>query len=177
MFKRFNLWFLAGFFLFVFFSYNVYVRNTSLSLSFANYSPGGQNNSLVGIRPSSIKIDSLDINLPLVPATIDNGKWPSTKSGVSILTQSVVPGEKGNAVLYGHNWPNILGDLDKIRTNDLIIIKYSDNSEKIFTVEFTQEVWPDQTHILNPTQDSRLTIFTCSGFLDRKRFVATAILK
>ena len=43
-------------------------------------------------------------------------------------------------------------------------------------IEYTQVVTPDQTHILAPSDDRRVTLYTCTGFLDRKRFVVTATL-
>ena len=82
----------------------------------------------------------------------------------------------GNSVLYGHNFPSILGSLTKIKPNDKIEIIMSNGEKKIFTVKYTSIVGQDQTHILSQTKDARITVYTCTGFLDTKRFVATAIL-
>lgn len=126
--------------------------------------------------PVRIIVKGLSIDLPVVPSRINGGSWETTSEGVSYLVTSPVPGETGNSILYGHNWNNLLGDLVRIRPGDKITVVYKDTSKKTFTVELTGVVTPDQTHILSPTKDKRITLYTCTGFMDSKRFVATAIL-
>ncbi|MBI3341892.1 sortase, partial [Candidatus Curtissbacteria bacterium] len=46
------------------------------------------------------------------------------------------------------------------------IVKYQVSDEK--------EVTPESIDIINATTDSRLTVYTCSGFLDSARFVVIA---
>lgn len=128
------------------------------------------------ITPVRITIPSLNIDNGIYPARIDNGKWEATKEGVSYLSSSPVPGSAGNSILYGHNFQSILGNLTKIKPGDKIEILMSDGEKKIFKVKFTSVVDPDQTHILSQTADNRITLYTCTGFLDSKRFVATATL-
>jgi LPXTG-site transpeptidase (sortase) family protein len=124
--------------------------------------------------PVSIAIPSLNISLPVYPATIENGKWQDTKNGVSYLTSSSVPGTGGNSILYGHNWPALLGNLTKIKPGDKIFVTVFEQGTQVYTVNYITVVTPDQTHILDTTSDSRLTLYTCTGFLDSKRFVVTA---
>lgn len=128
-------------------------------------------------NPKYIEIKSLDISLPIEPAVIKNGQWESTAKGISYLTSSPLPGEKGNSILYGHNWSNLLGRLPNIKTGDKIIIHFDNGSLKTFTTEYTITVTPDQTHILLPSNDNRITLYTCTGLLDSKRFVAIAVTK
>lgn len=128
------------------------------------------------ISPVRITIPSLNIDNGIYPARIDNGKWEATKEGVSYLSSSPVPGSAGNSILYGHNFQSILGNLTKIKPGDKIEILMSDGEKKIFKVKFTSVVDPDQTHILSQTADNRITLYTCTGFLDSQRFVATATL-
>lgn len=131
--------------------------------------------STVDITPVVLSIPSLDIELPIIPTTLKDGNWQATGEGVSYLITSPPPGETGNSIMYGHNWPNLLGSLTRVKPGEIIRIDYSDGSARIFEVEFTSIVTPNQTHILNQTQDKRLTLYTCTGFLDTKRFVVTAI--
>ena len=152
-------------------------RSTPNRLSFATSSVGEEISVSTLKIPVRISIERLNISLPIIGTTLAGGKWTATDRGVSYLTSTPVPGEKGNSVLYGHNWPNLLGRLVRITPGDLIEIQLSDGSLRRFRVEFTTTVTPNQTHILAQTDDMRLTIYTCTGFLDRQRFVATAILE
>lgn len=128
------------------------------------------------VTPVRIIIPTLGIDQGIYGARITNGKWESTKQGVSYLSSSAVPGDSGNSILYGHNFPSLLGNLPKIKPGDKIEVELSNGEKKVFLVEYTSVVTPDQTHILNETKDSRITLYTCTGFLDSKRFVATALL-
>jgi sortase (surface protein transpeptidase) len=127
------------------------------------------------VRPVALKIDTLSINLPVIPAEISSTQWETTTKGVSFLKTSALPGEVGNSVMYGHNWPNLLGKITSIKNGDTIQVLLSSGETRIFKVVLTQEVFPDQTSVLGNTEDVRLTIYTCVGFLDSKRFVVVAI--
>lgn len=128
------------------------------------------------IEPIGIKMNSVDISLPVIPSQIISNKWEATTKGVSYLQTSAIPGEKGNSILYGHNWSNLLGNLKRVKPGDEIVIIFSDNSSKLFYVEFITEVSPNETSILNSSSDERITVYTCSGFLDNKRLVVVAKL-
>jgi len=128
----------------------------------------------LGGEPIVLAISDLEIYLPVVPANSTRGKWETTTKGVSYLTNSVRPGEIGNSIFYGHNWNNLLGNLTLAVPGQVIEIIFSDGSQKRFVVTHTQEVTSSQTQILNNSEDKRMTLYTCSGFLDTKRFVVTA---
>lgn len=136
------------------------------------------------VVPTSIEIEDLALALPIIgneltpsKSGLTDNKWPISGSGVVYLTNTPIPGEPGNSVLYGHNWPNILGRLTRIKPGSVISIGFSDGQRRQFIVKYTQEVTPDQTHILAPTDDRRITLYTCTGFFDQKRFVVTAVLE
>ncbi|MBI2621982.1 MAG: sortase [Candidatus Levybacteria bacterium] len=161
-------------FLFLFFGfYLVTQRYSPKTLEFKNLEV--KNSIQADVRPVRIAIPSLGIEVPIYPSSINNGKWESTTKGVSYLSSSPVPGETGNSILYGHNFSTLLGSLPKIKPGEKIEITLSSGEKKVFTVRYTSIVDPTQTHILNQTEDSRITIYTCTGFLDSKRFVATAL--
>lgn len=128
------------------------------------------------VAPTSLDIPSLSLTLPVASEELQGNKWPLSDRGVVYVANTPLPGEIGNSIIYGHNWPNILGKLPKIRPGWTIEVGFSDGSRRRFIVEYTQEVTPDQTHVLAPTGDKRITLYTCSGFLDRKRFVTVALL-
>lgn len=127
------------------------------------------------LAPVRLEIPDLGVNLPVFPATITEGEWETTKNGVSFLTSSSVPGTRGNSVFYGHNTPNLLGKLSRIQPGSRLVVAGQDGSQITYTVLFTATVTPNQTHILDQTEDERLTIFTCAGLFDQKRFVAVAV--
>lgn len=143
-----------------------------LSRGFENYR--GQISSVNA--PKSFVIPSLTISLPVMPASIQNGKFETTKNGVSYLASSAEPGKTGNAIFYGHNYANLLGKLHQIKPGDLVEIGLDTNKKVTYTIEYTARVGPDQVHILEQTNDKRITIYTCTGFLDSKRFVAVGKL-
>jgi sortase A len=144
------------------------IRVSFKSVSITQASPPSQ------IRPTGIKIPRISVSLPIVSTKIINGQWQDSKTGVAHLETSPIPGQTGNSILYGHNWSNLLGRLNLLRSGDEIEIVFDDQTSKKFLVTYTQIVTPDQVSILNPTKDVRLTLYTCTGFLDSKRFVVVA---
>lgn len=164
-----------GFFCLLISLYFTYQRYSPVRLSFQNI-PSSVKHSAKEI-PTEIFIKNLHLDLPIIQSKISNGKWEATTKGVSFLNSSPIPGEKGNSILYGHNFPNLLGNLQQVKPGDEVQIVMNDKSVRSFIVEYTSIVTPDQTHILSQTLDKRITLYTCTGFLDSKRFVVTAILK
>lgn len=156
-------------------SFLLWERNNPTRLSFETYKSTNYINS--NIIPVRIKIKSIGVNLPIVPATIDNNEWKTSKHAVSYLSNSPIPGKKGNSVLYGHNWNTLLGNLNKLKPGEQIEIEYSNGTSVIFSVNTMGVVTPDQTHVLSPSNDVRITLYTCTGFLDSKRLVVTALLE
>lgn len=129
------------------------------------------------VYPVRLVIESIGVDLPIHDAEISENKWSDTKSGVSYLLSSPLPGEKGNSIIYGHNWPGLLGSLPQVTPGDRIDVIFSDGSVRSFEVEYTTIVDPSQTGVLASSKQKRLTVYTCTGFLDSKRFVATAVLE
>jgi len=152
-------------------------RVTPKRLSFDIKELGGVNNLKSNFIPTALAIPDLEIYLPIYPALVTNGRWEATFKGVSYLTSTPIPGQIGNSVFYGHNWKSLLGNLTKAKPGQKIEIYFSDGRALIFKITHTQIVAPSQTKILEQTEDRRITLYTCSGFLDRKRFVVTAILQ
>lgn len=158
----------------VYTGYLVYVRIVPSSLAFSDQPQvvtADQQNV-----PRLLIIEELSILLPIAQARVEDEIWQTNPDGISYLATTPVPGEIGNSILYGHNWPNRLGRLNHIKPGMEIIVVLSNGTKKSFKVEHTQVVTPDQTHILSTTNDRRITLFTCTGFFDSKRLVVTALL-
>ncbi|MEK9200755.1 MAG: sortase [Patescibacteria group bacterium] len=127
------------------------------------------------VHAASLKIPALDLDLPVSEGEVKDNRWPtSTKSLIHVSTTKL-PGTPGNSIIYGHNWKSQLGDLDKVKVGDTISVTLTDGSVKDFSVSQIVEVSPDQSDLLQDTIDTRLTLYTCSGFLDSKRLVVVAI--
>ena len=184
--KKFLSWFfiVSGILSFAASAVLFWQRTTPQGLSFdinENFNPSSvsfsSTPSAVSFRPLSLTIRDVGIYLSIYPASIEGGKWETTDKGVSYLVSSPIPGEIGNSIFYGHNWPNLLGNLIKVKKGQEIEIWFDNNMRRRFVVESVREVTPDQTHVLLKTDDKRVPIYTCIGFLDRKRFVVSAVLK
>lgn len=150
-------------------------RTTPRRLSFNLKTSPPTEKNISPLEPKTLIIKDLGIKLPISPSQVKKGKWEASTKGVSYLSTSPIPGEVGNSILYGHDWPNLLGNLVKIKPGQEVEILFNDGSTEKFTVKITQTVTPEQTNILAPSNDQRITLYTCIGFLDRKRFAVTAI--
>lgn len=124
--------------------------------------------------PRRLIIKSAGIDVLISPAEINDRVWSYSDRGVSYLITTPLPGEMGNSVIYGHNWNSILGNLDKVEVGDTIDISYQDGMKQ-FKVAFIQIVSPDNVSVIKATNDTRITLFTCTGFLDSKRLVVSAL--
>jgi len=124
--------------------------------------------------PRILEIPSINIKLNVVSATFSNKKWSETENNLGYLETSALPGTNGNSIFYGHNRTSVLGRLNKIKVGDTVQITSGDGTSSKFVVYDFFEVTPDQTHILNTSETPKITIYTCSGFFDTKRFVVLA---
>lgn len=154
-------------------------RNNPNRLKFSDFNESAVESRFTlngeGKRPVRISIPQINVDQKIIPAEKTTDKWPTTSEGVSYLTSSPSPGDIGNSIMYGHNWASILKDLPKVAPGQKITVYYDDGSHLDFTIKYTQTVKPTQVDILGNTEDRRITLYTCTGFLDRDRFVVTAI--
>lgn len=163
-----------GMILLFFGGYLVFERYDPRRLEFRNFE--SQTEFSAQVYPVRIIIPSLNIDLNIFPAKITKGRWEATTKGVSYLASSPIPGSLGNSILYGHNFSNLLGSLVKAKPGEEIEIFFNDKTKKTFMIKYAQVVSPSQTSVLAQTQDRRMTLYTCTGFLDSQRFVVTAFL-
>ena len=121
--------------------------------------------------PIRLSIDSVNIDSSITTTKDD---WIYPADSLVYLQNTALPGNTGNAVIYGHNFKSLLGDLNKTTLGDTIKVELANGKVLNYRITNKYNVTSDQTHILNQTKDSRLTLFTCSGFLDSKRLVVIA---
>lgn len=122
-------------------------------------------------KPVKIYIPKLERTLDISDGYVKNNRWKVATSGVSYLTTSGQIGKVGNAVIYGHNTAGILGELWRVQNGDFIEV--TDQGGRVYKYEIFErkEIKSSEVDILNQTGDTRLTVYTCSGFLDSARFV------
>lgn len=142
-----------------------------VSFDIAEYSIGNENQD----SPTALSIPSINLDLPVYTSELVDNKWEVSTGGVSYLSGSALPGDTGNTIMYGHNFPWILGKLSKVSVGDAIYI-YSGDYMLRYTIKYIQSVDPSQTSILDQSDDKRLTLYTCAGLFDSKRLVVTALL-
>jgi LPXTG-site transpeptidase (sortase) family protein len=84
----------------------------------------------------------------------------------------------GNAVLYGHDdiEGSIFGRLQELAIGDELDVTMAGGDAAVYHVTARAIVAPTAVQILNPTNDVRLTVFTCwPNWVDSKRVVVTAV--
>lgn len=165
--------------LFCFFgSYHLWLKYAPNRLNFENYPTAQMDTSMVDkeVLPQRIIIKDVAIDTRLVPAKIANNIWETSDKAASYLVSSPLPGTEGNSIIYAHNWKSLFGNLVRVLPGQNIEVVFTDGSKKHFVVEYTSIVSPTQSDILAPSKDKRLTLYTCTGFLDSKRFVVVALL-
>jgi LPXTG-site transpeptidase (sortase) family protein len=143
-------------------------------LDFNSVPASVKNESTTSLLPTQIVIPDLKINLPVVPTKITNSHWPITSDGVSYLSASARPGNIGNSIYYGHNWPRLLGNLYKIKIGHIIKIYTSGGTNITYIVDEIKRVSPSDTSVLTNTSLRRLTLYTCTGLADSQRLVVIA---
>ena len=156
--------------------YQVYLSQAPTRLAFTDYvAPKAV--AATGAGPTRITIADLGIDLPVYQAAITNNVWPTSTSGAEYLTSSPLPGSMGNSIIYAHDWVSLFGPLRSAKVGQKVVVTYPDKTKKTFVIAYTTIVPSNQASILASSTDKRITLYTCTGFLDSQRFVAVAILK
>lgn len=126
--------------------------------------------------PTKIEIPRINIALPITVNSIsEKGIWEISETGASFLNLSAMPGSGSNTVIYGHNKKHLFGPLIQIKIGDGITIHTENNETKNYQVQEILTVTPDEISVILPTKKEILTVYTCTGLLDSKRFVVRAV--
>lgn len=127
--------------------------------------------------PERIVVPKIKVDLAVTPAKVIDDKWEISESGVSYLLGSGIPGKEGNVIIYGHNKNHLFGPIRWLEKNEEIKVINKKGEEFIYKIKETKTVSPKMVEVLAPTEDATLTLYTCTGFLDRERFVVVAKLQ
>lgn len=126
--------------------------------------------------PSQLIIPDRHINLPILPSTQLNGEWQVTTQGVSLIT----PEQRGDThgyVIYGHDWPVLLGKMRQASIGQHVTLKYGNGQEQTYKITSIFKVAPTHSEILKMAKEDTLVIYTCDGFMDSQRLVVIAQLQ
>ncbi len=129
----------------------------------------------LGQRPVSITLNGATV--PIKPGTESVAGWTLDRQSAFHVEQSAYPGEDGNSIVYGHNTWNIFGSLKLLKIDDLIEVTTLDGTTKNYQIFDVVIVPPNENGYLFPTNREQLTIYTCTGFLDKDRLIVRAVPK
>lgn len=115
------------------------------------------------------------IDTAVVASGYVKGNWIVSPDNANHVAGSNIPGSAGNIIIYAHNTETLFGPLRKVKKGESIELTTSDGKRHEYAVTAIMEVDPTFTSPLKPTLAEVLTLYTCSGFLDSKRFVVQAV--
>lgn len=136
-----------------------------------------------GVAPSQVvayvSIPKIGVkNAPVYDRGVDAGGNMLIARGYAITHFALSsPLGSGNAVLYGHDdiEGSVFARLNELRSGDEIDVVMADGTVAVYRVSARTIVAPSAVQILQPTNDVRLTLFTCwPTWVDTQRVVITA---
>ena len=138
-------------------------------------STGAGPNEVIGY----ISIPKLGIkDAPIYDRGVDKGGNMLIAKGFAVTHYSLSsPIGSGNAVLYGHDdiEGSVFGRLKDLQSGDEVDVQSATGSPVVYRVTARSIVPPTAVQILQPTNDVRLTLFTCwPNWVDTQRVVVTA---
>ncbi len=164
----------SGFVLFVTSLTHNYLRLRSLTLD--NVTVQAYFETALPTAPTPVHIFiPWNTDADLAPGVYQEGSWTVSPDKVTYLASSAMPGQGGNTIIYGHNKREILGNIRVLKGGETITLTLSDGTLHNYRVQNAQELSPTQTFPLLPTNTEVITLFTCSGPLDSRRYVVQAL--
>jgi sortase A len=130
------------------------------------------------LLPSRLRIPVMFLDSPVQEVKLDFGKWQVSPMDIGHHEGSADPGEVGNMVLAGHRDINsaLFRDLDRLKPGDEVFVSNS-LREYRYVVRESMVVSPNQTEVMDPTPDRRLTLITCTPIgIDTQRLIVIATL-
>lgn len=124
-----------------------------------------------GMADNSIRIPTINIDAPIswrinnLPKEVSQG----LSKGVIQVNGTALPGEKGNIYITGHSsnyvwvkqkYNSIFSNISKLVVGDIIYVKFGADVY-VYKVYDQKVVKADDLSILDPTNESRLTLATC----------------
>lgn len=143
-------------------------ENEPVSIELTNY----ENLENVSL-PVRVVIPDLDIDLEVQESKIVNGYWEVPEDKAAWGEGSGLPGMDGNQVIFAHSREELFSNLEDVEMNMRIYVLTNDDWF-VYEVTEIKEVYPNQTEVIAPSEDERLTLYTCSGYKDSKRLIVVS---
>ena len=123
--------------------------------------------------PRRVLIPDIKIDLKVGKARNIEGYWEVFPDKAGWGEGSGLPGNKGNQVIFAHARQGLFLPLRESKV-DMRIYVLSSEGWYLYQIEAIKEVYPNQTEVIEATQDETLTLYTCSGYKDTKRLIVIA---
>lgn len=123
-------------------------------------------------QPIRIIIPSVGINVLVKEAKVVKGYWQVFSDSAGYGSGSGLPGEKGNQVIFAHAREKLFLPLRKVSKNHLVYVFTKDDWFEYRVVDI-REVAPDRIDVIAHRKEEVLTLYTCSGYADNKRFIVS----
>lgn len=130
------------------------------------------------LLPTRLRIPVMFLDSPVREVTVDMGEWQVSPMDIGHHEGTANPGEVGNVVLAAHRDINsaLFRDLDRLAPGDDIYVSNA-LGEYHYTVTESFVVNPNDTAVMDPTGDKRLTLITCTPIgIDTQRLIVVAQL-
>jgi LPXTG-site transpeptidase (sortase) family protein len=123
--------------------------------------------------PVKIEIPEVQVDLLVRKANIIDGYWEVFEDSAGWGSGSGIPGKEGNQVIFAHARAGLFLPLLYIKEGMQVIVS-TETDSFTYKVNEIKEVYPNQTEVIEPTEEETLTLYTCSGFGDEKRLIVKA---
>ena len=130
------------------------------------------------LLPTQLRIPVMSLNSPVHEVKVNMGEWEVSPMDVGHHEGTGVPGEVGNVVLAAHRDINsaLFRELDRLQPGDEVFVS-NKLGEYLYIVQESFVVAPDHAEVMDPTDDKRLTLITCTPIgLATQRLIVTAEL-
>lgn len=128
--------------------------------------------SSISGKPVSIKIPSLQIDLPVIEGRYDpkTHNWTLTNDNAQYMVDSAKPNNvAGKTFIYGHALRNIFGRLPSIQPGAKLSIVTNNGYRFDYRFESSFATSPSDLSVLDNTKNPVLYVQTCSGVFYQNR--------
>lgn len=123
--------------------------------------------------PLRIVIPAVAIDLPVKEAKVVDGYWEVFPDSANFGLGSAYPDQDGNQVIFAHAREGLFAPLKKVTVGEQIYV-FTANKWYTYQVDSIKDVSPSDLSVIGPSDNARLTLYTCSGFSDNQRRIVSA---
>jgi LPXTG-site transpeptidase (sortase) family protein len=130
------------------------------------------------LLPSRLSIPVMFLDSPVHEVEVNMGQWEVSPLDVGHHVGTGNPGQVGNVVLAAHRDINsaLFRELDRLQPGDEVFV-YNALGEYRYIVSESFVVNPDDAEVMEPTEDKRVTLITCTPIgLATQRLIVVATL-